>query len=35
LSKLKLLLLDYAEYQQNRTDILEHMADIFGGEWGV
>ena len=28
-------LLDYAEYQQNRTDILERMADIFGGEWGV
>jgi iron(III) transport system substrate-binding protein len=35
LSKLKLLVLDYAEYQQNRTDILERMADIFGGEWGV
>jgi iron(III) transport system substrate-binding protein len=35
LSELKLLLLDYAEYQQNRSDILERMADIFGGEWGV
>jgi iron(III) transport system substrate-binding protein len=35
LSDLKLLLLDYAEYQENRTDILEQMADTFGGEWGV
>ena len=35
MSEIKLLLLDYAEYQENRTDILEQMADIFGGEWGV
>ena len=35
LAELKLLLLDYAEYQENRSDILERMADIFGGEWGV
>jgi iron(III) transport system substrate-binding protein len=35
LSEIKLLLLDYAEYQENRTDILERMADTFGGEWGV
>jgi len=35
LSELNLLLLDYGEYQENRTDILERMADIFGGEWGV
>jgi iron(III) transport system substrate-binding protein len=35
LSDLKLLVLDYGEYQANRSDILERMADIFGGEWGV
>ena len=35
LGDLKLLLLDYGEYQENRTDILEQMADTFGGEWGV
>lgn len=35
LSELKLLVLDYGEYQANRTEILERMADIFGGEWGV
>ncbi len=35
LSEIKLLLLDYGEYQENRTDILERMADTFGGEWGV
>jgi hypothetical protein len=35
LSEIKLLLLDYAEYQENRIDILERMADTFGGEWGV
>jgi iron(III) transport system substrate-binding protein len=35
LGDLKLLLLDYGEYQANRTEILERMADIFGGEWGV
>jgi iron(III) transport system substrate-binding protein len=35
LSALKLLTLDYAEYQKNRTDILKRMTDIFGGEWGI
>ena len=35
LADLKLLTLDYAEYQKNRTEILERMTDIFGGEWGV
>ncbi len=35
LAELKLLTLDYAEYQANRTEILEKMTDIFGGEWGV
>lgn len=35
LSELNLLVLDYSEYQANRTDILEQMADTFGGEWGV
>ncbi len=35
LDDLKLLVLDYEEYQSNRTEILERMADIFGGEWGV
>ena len=35
LSDLNLLVLDYAEYQENRADILERMADTFGGEWGV
>jgi iron(III) transport system substrate-binding protein len=35
LAKIKLLTLDYEEYQKNRTDILEKMTDIFGGEWGV
>lgn len=35
LAELKLLTLDYAEYQAKRTEILERMTDIFGGEWGV
>jgi iron(III) transport system substrate-binding protein len=35
LGELKLLTLDYAHYQENRTDILERMADTFGGEWGI
>ena len=35
LSQLKLLVLDYNEYQANRSDILERMTKIFGGEWGV
>ena len=34
LSKLKLLTLDYAEYKQDKTKILDQMAGIFGGEWG-
>lgn len=35
LAELKLLVLDYSEYQANRTEILERMSDVFGGEWGV
>lgn len=35
LAEIKLLTLDYADYQKNRTDILERMTDVFGGEWGV
>jgi iron(III) transport system substrate-binding protein len=35
LSKIKLITLDYNEYKKNRTDILEQLTDIFGGEWGV
>lgn len=35
LSELNLLVLDYGEFQENRADILEQMADVFGGEWGV
>ena len=35
LSQLKLLVLDYADYQANRAGILEKMTQIFGGEWGV
>ena len=35
LGELTLLVLDYSEYQANRTDILERMAEVFGGEWGV
>jgi iron(III) transport system substrate-binding protein len=35
LSSLKLLTLDYAEYKKNRSDILQRMTDIFGGEWGI
>ena len=34
LSQLKLLMLDYAEYQRNRDKTLDQMARIFGGEWG-
>lgn len=34
LNKLKLLVLDYAEYQSKRAEILARMAKIFGGEWG-
>jgi len=35
ISQLKLMTIDYAEYQKNRSDILQKMTDIFGGEWGV
>lgn len=35
LGELTLLVLDYEEYQTNRTEILERMAEVFGGEWGV
>ncbi len=35
LKSLKTLILDYAEYQANRPEILQRMAKIFGGEWGV
>lgn len=35
LGELTLLVLDYEEYQTNRSDILERMAEVFGGEWGV
>lgn len=34
LAKLKLLTLDYADYQKNREKNLDDMARIFGGEWG-
>jgi iron(III) transport system substrate-binding protein len=35
LGELKLLTLDYHEYKDNKEDIQQRMADIFGGEWGV
>jgi iron(III) transport system substrate-binding protein len=35
LDQIKLLTLDYAEYKENRQDILQKMTDVFGGEWGV
>jgi iron(III) transport system substrate-binding protein len=35
LSQLKLLVLDYADYQAKRPEILRRMAQIFGGEWGA
>jgi len=34
LARLKLLLLDYADYKKNREKNLDEMARIFGGEWG-
>jgi iron(III) transport system substrate-binding protein len=34
LSKLNLLVLDYAAYQAKRSEILGRMVQIFGGEWG-
>jgi iron(III) transport system substrate-binding protein len=35
LAQIKLLTLDYAAYQKNRSEILQRMTKIFGGEWGV
>lgn len=35
LAEITLLVPDSADYQANRTEILERMAEIFGGEWGV
>ncbi|MDQ2785228.1 MAG: extracellular solute-binding protein [Chloroflexota bacterium] len=35
LSALKLLLQDYADYESNRSAVLDKMTKIFGGEWGV
>ena len=35
LASLKLLTLDYNEYKENKQDIQQRMADIFGGEWGI
>jgi len=35
LSELELLVPDYQQYQSTRTEILERMANTFGGEWGV
>ena len=34
LSQLKLLTLDYAEYKRDKSQILDQIAGIFGGEWG-
>jgi iron(III) transport system substrate-binding protein len=35
LDTIKLLTLDYNEYKENKHDIQQRMADIFGGEWGI
>lgn len=35
LSSLKLLLQDPADYQAHRSETLEKLTKIFGGEWGV
>lgn len=35
LSATKLLVQDYTDYEKNRAAILEKLATIFGGEWGV
>ncbi|WP_027134590.1 ABC transporter substrate-binding protein [Geminicoccus roseus] len=35
LSDLNLLTIDYRDYAKQRQDILQRMADTFGGEWGV
>jgi iron(III) transport system substrate-binding protein len=34
LNDLKLLVLDYNEFQQQRPQILKRMAEVFGGTWG-
>lgn len=33
LAKIRVLTTDYADYQQNRGEILKRMGTIFGGEW--
>jgi iron(III) transport system substrate-binding protein len=35
LASLKLLTIDYGEYQKDRPEVLQRMTDIFGGEWGA
>lgn len=35
LAEIELLTLDPRHYAENRADILQRMADTFGGEWGV
>ena len=35
LKELKLLVLDYAKYQAQRSQVLERLTGIFGGEWGA
>jgi iron(III) transport system substrate-binding protein len=35
LKELKLLVLDYSKYQAQRTQLLERLTRIFGGEWGA
>lgn len=35
LKELKLLVLDYAKYQAERSQVLERLTRIFGGEWGA
>ena len=35
LKELKLLVLDYAKYQAQRSQLLERLTAIFGGEWGA
>lgn len=35
LGDINLLTLDYEDYKDNKQDIQQRMADLFGGEWGV
>lgn len=35
LGDIKLLTLDYEDYKNNKQEIQQRMADMFGGEWGV